>query len=64
MAPPPPLHKPPRPQGLNFGAYNICDGRYFGLAQAIWVLQIRNYDVMMLKETKISDKAYCHNCLG
>ena len=44
--------------------YNIRNGRGFGLDQSIWAVQLIRYDVMMLTETKISDKVYCHNRLG
>ena len=53
-----------RPPGLDLGAYNISDAWGFGLAQAIWEVQLGNCDLIMLAETKISDKAYCHNQLG
>ena len=58
-APPPLRHNLSRPRGLNLRAYNISDG----LAQAIWAVHLRNYKVMMLSETKISDGAYCHKRL-
>ena len=58
-APPPLRHNLSRPRGLNLRAYNISDG----LAQAIWAVHLRNYNVMMLSETNISDGAYCHKRL-
>ena len=48
-APPPRSHNLPLPQGLKLGTYNIRNSRGFALAQAIWEVQIGNYDVMILK---------------
>ena len=44
--------------------YNIRDGWGFSLLQAIHAVQIRNYYLMLLTETKIPDEAYFHNCPG
>ena len=63
-APPPPSRRPPRPPGLAIGTLNIRDGRGFGLAQAIRVVQRGYFGVMLLTETKISTTAYCRNRLG
>ena len=32
--------------------------------QAIWEVQISSFNLMVLKETKTTDQAYCHNRLG
>ena len=40
--------------------YNIRDGWGFSLLQAIHAVQIRNYYLMLLTKTNITDKAYCH----
>ena len=57
----PPRHKTPWPQGLNPGMYNILYVQGFGLSQAIWEVQISNYDMMIMTETKISNDVHCHN---
>ena len=44
--------------------YNIRDFQGFGLHQGIWDVQLGNYDLMLLMETKILDQAYCHNFLS
>ena len=41
--------------------YNIRDSQGFALHQGIWDVQLGNYDLMLLMETKILDQAYCHN---
>ena len=61
MAPPTPRSSPPHPPWINLGTYNIQDGRGLGLHQAIQAVHLRNYDLMLLTETKITDEAYCHN---
>ena len=64
MAPLPPRLRPPRPQGLSLGTFNICNGRGSGLFQAIRAVQIGGFDLTVLTETKIMDQAYCCNRLG
>ena len=54
----------PPPLGMNLGTYNIWDGRYFFLLQAILVVHLGNYEVMFLKKTKILGEVYCKKCLG
>ena len=54
----------PLPMGLNLGAYNIRDGRGFGLPQVIHAVERRNYDLILLTETEILDALYCFNRLG
>ena len=63
-AAPPPCRRPPRPQILSIRTFNICDGRGFKLAQAIWEVQIGSFKLMILTETKVTDQAYCHSRLG
>ena len=53
-----------RPHGLNLGTYNIRYSRGFGLHHAIRVVQLVNYDVMILTETKIPYEVYCKNRIG
>ena len=36
----------------------------FSLTQDIWVVQLVNYNVMILTETNISDETYCQNRIG
>ena len=47
----------PYPQGLSIRTYNICNRRGFRLAQAIWEVQVRGFDHMVLTETKVTDQA-------
>ena len=64
MALPPLCLRTPRPPGLAIGMLNIRDGRGFGLAQSIWAVESRGFDVMLLTETKISTTEYFRNWLG
>ena len=64
MEPLPLQCRPPRPPGLNSGTYNIQDGRGLGLPQAIRDVQLGNYGLMLLNETKIMDATYWHKLLG
>ena len=54
----------PPPPGLNLRTYNISDGLGFDLPQPIQETQLRNYDVMLLIETKIPDDIYCTKRIG
>ena len=63
-ATPPPCRQPPRPQGLSLGNFNICNGRGSRLAQAIQVVHIGGFDLMKMKETKITNRDYFCNRLG
>ena len=58
MAMPPTKRHPPLPIGLNLDTYNIPNGRGFGPPQAISAIGRGNYDLMLLKETKIPDKVH------
>ena len=51
---------PPR---LNLGMYNIRDGHGFGFPQVLRVVQLGNYELMLLPETKIPNTVYCKNRL-
>ena len=64
MVPPPPQCRPPRPPCFNLGTYNIRYIRGFVLPQAIQVVQLGNYDLMLLTDTNILNKTYYHNHLG
>ena len=46
-----PSHLPP----MNLGAYNIQDSRGFGLLKEILAVQMGNYDIMLLIETRIPE---------
>ena len=46
---------------LNFRTYNTQYGRGFYLPLEIWVVQMLNYDMILLMETKIIDEVYCNN---
>ena len=48
----------PAPSGLNLGKHNIRGGCGFGLPQEIWVVQLGNYDLMLLMDTKIQYAVY------
>ena len=63
-APPPPRRRKPCPQGLSIGIYNIRDGQGFRLAQAIRAVQVGGFNLMVLTETKVTRKSYCHTRLG
>ena len=63
--PPPPFRlRPPLPYGLSLRTYNIRNGWGFGLTQAIRVVQIGGFDIIILTDTKITDQAYFRNRLG
>ena len=64
MAPTPTWRKPPCPNEINLGTYNIQNGHGFGLPQAIQTVQLGSYAMMMIKERNILDQTYCHNRLG
>ena len=53
----------PHPQ-LNLSTYNIQDRHGFGLLQAIRLVHLGKYDLMLLTDTKILDVVYCKNHLG
>ena len=62
---PPQLHlRPPRPWGLSIGNFNIQDGQGFGIAHVIRVVHIDGFDLIILKEIKVTKQAYCRNRLG
>ena len=56
-----PRLRPLRPPILAIRTLNIWDGRGFGLAQAILMVESGLFHVMILTETKISMTAYCRN---
>ena len=49
------------PPGLNLGMYNIWYSCGFGLPQVIRAVDLRNYDIMLLTGTIISDAVYFKN---
>ena len=49
---------------MNLGMYSIRDGRGFGIPQAIRTIQMGNYNLMRLTETKVQDVLYCKKRLG
>ena len=59
----PPRRWPPRPMGINRGAYNIRGGCDFSLTQVIRAIERVKYNLMLLMETNISDVVYCHKRL-
>ena len=58
-APPPPRQMTPHPRGLSLGNLNVRDGRGSGLVQGIQEVQIGDFDLMILTETKIKYQDYC-----
>ena len=60
MVPPPLQLRPTYPPCLNHLMYNIRYGQGFILPQAIWAVQLGNYDLMLLTETNIPYGVYCH----
>ena len=44
--------------------YSILDGRDFVLPQENRDVQLGNYGLMMLTETRIHEEVYFRNCLG
>ena len=52
---------PPPPRGLSLGTYNIRYARGSGLAEAIWLVQLGSFNVMLLTKTNITSKEYFHN---
>ena len=63
-APPSPLRRTLRPRGLFLGKLNIRNCRGYRLTQAIQVLQIGGFNLMILTEIKITDQSYCFSSLG
>ena len=61
---PPPRRRPTHHPGLKLRTFNIQDGWVFVLPQVIQAVQLVNYNMMLLTETNIPDKAYFHNYLG
>ena len=61
---PPPRRRPLCLQGLSIRTFNICDGRGFGLVQDIRLVQIDGFNLMVMTETKVTNKAYCQNRMG
>ena len=57
----PPL---PRPQELYIGIYNIRYGQGFEISQVIWEVQVGGFDLVVLKETKVTGQDYFRNRLG
>ena len=54
----------PQPRGLSLGTLNTWDIRGSRLAQAIQVVHIGGFDLMKMKETKITNRDYFCNRLG
>ena len=61
---PSPCHRPPRPQGLSLGTYNIHNVWGFDLNQAVLAVHLGSSNAMLLTKTKITSEAYFHNRLG
>ena len=64
VAPPPPRQQQPLPRGLSLRTFNIRNVRGYRLAQAIRAVQIGSFNIIILKEAKITNQAYCSNRLG
>ena len=63
-APPPPRQRTPRPQGLSLGTLNIRNGWGFRITQAIRVVHIGGFVLMILTETKITNQSSYHISMG
>ena len=48
---------------MNLGTYNIRDSGAFSLPHALRAVQMENYDLVLLTETKIPDAVYYKNSL-
>ena len=59
-----PRCRSPQPRVLSIGTYNIRNVNGFGIAQAIWAVQVGGFNLMVLTETKVTGQAYFHNRLG
>ena len=46
------------------GCFHIQNGRGFGLAKAISLVQIGSFNLMILTQTKVINQGYCCNRLG
>ena len=63
MSPPPPRLRPPQPHVLSLKTFKLRNKWDIGLAQAIQVVQISIFDLMILTDTKITYQSYCLNRL-
>ena len=64
LAPPPPRLRPPHQPRISIRTINIRDGRIFGIAQVVRVVDLGGFELMVLTKTKISIILYCQNWLG
>ena len=55
--------RPPCPQGLYIGTFNIWGGRGFRLAHAMCAVQFSGFTIMIQTETNVTNQAYFHNML-
>ena len=55
--------RPPLPK-LNLGTYNIQYGWVFGLPKELQAVQMGNYDIMLLMETKMKEAVYWKTASG
>ena len=55
---------PHRPWGLSIVTLEISDGLGIWIAQDIWEVHIRGFELMILMATKFNRQAYLHNRLG
>ena len=60
----PPCCRPPCPWELSIGTFNIRNRPVFRISQAIQVVQIGGFYLMILADTKINNQAYFHNRMG
>jgi hypothetical protein len=58
-----PVTKSPKPPSITIGTYNIRDSQNSGLAAAVRAIQLGNYNLAILTETKIPDNIYTKHCL-
>ena len=56
-----PPRRPLHPQVLSLGKYHIRYSRGSGIAQAIWMVWIGSFDLIILMDANINDQGYCCN---
>ena len=64
IAPSPPRRRTTYPRVLSLGALNIRNGRGSRLAQAIWVVKIGSFNLMILTEVKTTNHNYFRFSMG
>ena len=58
------IRRPPPLLGISIVGINVHDGKGFGIAQVVQVVELGVFNLMVLTKTKISTVFYCRNRLG